>query len=229
LLNVALDLFLENGFDRTSLDAITTAAGMAKRTVYSRYGDKESLFRAALRRAIDEWIVPVERLKKLETPDLAETLLSIGDCLVANIMSPAGQRLFRLTNTVSGRMPEIAAENVQQGTEPTIAFLADLFARRIQPFDREFSEDEAANAFIHLVVGGPSSMAAWGVQLAPETIARHTRSAVELFLQGLLPRNEAPPVVEEENRRLRQMLTDALLENVSLRELLDHGRGSKSA
>ncbi len=33
LLDKALDLFLENGFERTSIDAITAAAGMAKRTV----------------------------------------------------------------------------------------------------------------------------------------------------------------------------------------------------
>ena len=48
LLDIALDLFLENGFERTSIDAITAAAGMAKRTVYARYGDKETLFKAAL-------------------------------------------------------------------------------------------------------------------------------------------------------------------------------------
>src|SRR4029453_705548 len=70
LLDRALDLFLEQGFERTSIDAITAAAGMAKRTVYARYGDKLSLFRAALHRAIEEWIVPVERLRAAETEDL---------------------------------------------------------------------------------------------------------------------------------------------------------------
>jgi len=59
LLDVALDLFLDQGFERTSIEAICTKAGMAKRTVYARYGDKTALFRAALQRAIEEGIVPV--------------------------------------------------------------------------------------------------------------------------------------------------------------------------
>ena len=36
LLDKALDLFLDQGFDRTSIEAICAAAGMAKRTVYAR-------------------------------------------------------------------------------------------------------------------------------------------------------------------------------------------------
>ena len=58
LLDKAVDLFLEKGFERTTIDAITASAGMAKRTVYLRYGDKTALFKAALQRAIEDWIVP---------------------------------------------------------------------------------------------------------------------------------------------------------------------------
>ena len=130
LLDRALDLFLEQGFERTSIEAICAAAGMAKRTVYARYGDKTSLFKAALQRAIEEWIVPVERLRAAEGVDLEQSLLSVGGILLANIMSPAGLRLLRLTNAESGRLPEIGAYNVQAGTEPTIAYLAELFRRQ---------------------------------------------------------------------------------------------------
>src|SRR5579864_3977103 len=75
LLATALDIFLEKGFERTTIDAITEAAGVAKRTVYLRYGDKKALFKAALQRAIEEWIIPVVQLRAAETPDLEETLL----------------------------------------------------------------------------------------------------------------------------------------------------------
>src|ERR1043166_857335 len=93
LLDKALDIFLEKGFERTSIDAITAAAGMAKRTVYLRYGDKTALFKAALQRAIEEWIVPVEQLRACESEDLEETLLRVGQTLVANLMRPEGLRL----------------------------------------------------------------------------------------------------------------------------------------
>src|SRR6516165_5135647 len=92
LLDKALDLFLEMGFERTSIDAITAAAGMAKRTVYLRYEDKTTLFKAALERAINEWIVPVARLRAAEMEDLETTLLRVGQILLSNVMSPAGLR-----------------------------------------------------------------------------------------------------------------------------------------
>jgi AcrR family transcriptional regulator len=208
LLDIALDLFLENGFERTSIDAITAAAGMAKRTVYARYGDKETLFKAALNRAIEDWLVPVERLRAAEQDDLEKTLLAIARMLLANILSPAGMRLLRLSNAVSVSMPEIAANNTRMGTEPTLAYLADLFRRRLLPPDAPAPEaDEAALAFLHLVVGGPASTAAWGVVLDEAAVERHTRYCVRLFLHGALPAQETG-AAERENRRLKAIAED---------------------
>ena len=45
----ALRLFLRDGYERTSVDAIAAEAGVSKRTVYNRYGDKENLFLSVLR------------------------------------------------------------------------------------------------------------------------------------------------------------------------------------
>jgi TetR/AcrR family transcriptional regulator, mexJK operon transcriptional repressor len=189
LLDKALDLFLENGFDRTTIEAITAAVGMAKRTVYARYGDKMTLFRAALERAIDDWIVPVDRLREAETADLEETLQEIGQILVANILTPEGLRLLRITNAESIRHPEIGQYTVRAGTEATIAFLTDLFRRRLtDPRPDAQEARDAADAFLNLVVGGPSSTMMWGVELDEPEIERMTRYAVHLFLHGLLHR-----------------------------------------
>jgi TetR/AcrR family transcriptional repressor of mexJK operon len=187
LLDKALDLFFEKGFEGTSIDGIAAYVGMAKRTVYLRYGSKMGLFKASLQRAVEAWIVPVDRLRAAETDDAEETLLGIGHILVENIMNPAGLRLMRITNAVSGRMPEIGAFTYKQGTGPTSAYLTDLIRRRIRPHGVEVPEpQEAAMAFLYLVVGGPASMTAWGVVLSEAAIHRHTRYAVRLFLHGLL-------------------------------------------
>lgn len=208
LLDTALDLFLEKGFERTSIDAITSAAGMAKRTVYARYGDKTTLFKAALTRAIEEWIVPVERLRAAETEDLEETLLGIGDILVANILSPAGLRLLRLTNAESVKMPEIGMYNVRHGTEPTLAYLADLFHRRLANGDGLPDQSEnAAQAFLNLVVGGVANNAAWGLTIEPHEAERHVRFSVRLFLHGLLATQGVSHSTEQE--RLRALLGEA--------------------
>jgi AcrR family transcriptional regulator len=182
---------------------------MAKRTVYARYADKEALFKAALARAIEDWMVPVADLRAVEVADFEATLLGVARMLLANILSPAGLRLLRLSNAVSVSMPEIAAFNTRMGTEPTLAYLADLFRRRLLPEDAPPAEaDEAALAFLHLVVGGPASTAAWGVTLEDAAVERHTRYCVRLFLHGALPA-AGTGAVERENRRLKALIGEA--------------------
>jgi AefR-like transcriptional repressor, C-terminal domain len=160
-------------------------------------------------------------------------------------------RLMRITNAESGRMPEIGQFTYKQGTAPTIAYLTDLIRRRIRPGGSEVRDpQEAAVAFLYLVVGGPASMTAWGIVLNQADIDRHTRYCVRLFLHGLLQPSEestaapthaarstarrriataAPPVaathdanklraIEEENRRLKILLADAMLEVAMLKD-----------
>src|ERR1700704_2187681 len=59
LLDVATTLFMERGFDGTSIDAVAEAAGVSKPTVYARYRDKRDLFAAVLRGRIRAWLAPV--------------------------------------------------------------------------------------------------------------------------------------------------------------------------
>ena len=208
LLDKALDLFLEKGFSGTSIDAICATAGMAKRTVYARYGDKESLFKAALSRAIDDWIVPIERLRAQEGDDFEASLMRIGEILVKNVIGPAGLRLLRLTNAEAVAMPEIAQENVRRGTEPTLTYLADLFRRRLGGETVVFPQaEEAAQAFLNIVVGGPANNAAWGVQTDMASIERHTRYCVHLFLRGVV--EDSAPYAQSDAGQLRQLLCDA--------------------
>src|SRR5260370_41812396 len=59
LLDAATTLFMERGFDGTSIDAVAEAAGVSKPTVYARYRDKRDLFAAVLRDRIGEWLAPI--------------------------------------------------------------------------------------------------------------------------------------------------------------------------
>ncbi len=58
LLDVATRLFMERGFDGTSIDAVAEAAGVSKPTVYAHYHDKRDLFAAVLRGRIRKWLAP---------------------------------------------------------------------------------------------------------------------------------------------------------------------------
>jgi TetR/AcrR family transcriptional repressor of mexJK operon len=59
LLDIATEAFVKQGYDATTIDGIAATAGVAKRTIYSRYPNKKALFFAVVtrlteRRSFDE-------------------------------------------------------------------------------------------------------------------------------------------------------------------------------
>lgn len=184
LLDRALDLFLDKGFEATTIDLICAELSMSRRTIYARYGDKDTLFRAALQRAIDQWIVPVDQLRAAEKDDLEETLVAIGRLWVSNIKLPSGMRLVRIANTEVFRDPDIAQYLWERTAQPTIGYLTDLFRRRLRPGATDVPDAaDAAAAYLILVVEGSVQLAVWG-RMAPDDFDRQIIYRTRLFLNG---------------------------------------------
>lgn len=50
ILQGAMQVFLQHGYARTSMDRVAAQAGVAKQTIYSHFQDKEGLFTALIER-----------------------------------------------------------------------------------------------------------------------------------------------------------------------------------
>lgn len=189
LLDRALDLFLERGYEQTTLEAIAAAVRMTKRTVYGLYEDKAALFRATVQYAIEQWIVPREKLQSLETDDLEGTLLAVARTRVAHVMTPEGMKLQRIINAESYRFPEIFTAAYEQATMPLIEFLADVLRRhRAQGTVSIARPRMAAAVFLSMVVGGPTRLIATGNRLDPRDLEDRITFGVRLFLNGVRAR-----------------------------------------
>jgi AcrR family transcriptional regulator len=189
LLDRALELFLEKGFELVTMEAIAAAVGMTKRTVYARYEDKSALFRAVVQRAVERWTVPLEQLRAVESDDLEATLTAIARIRMANAISPVGMRLQRILNTESYRFPEIFTLAYEQGSRPTIRYLADLLRRHAQGGGVRVEDAEiAAAAFLSMVVGGPMRAINFGGPVDEAALEMRIRTCVRLFLDGARPR-----------------------------------------
>lgn len=186
LLNVALDIFLERGFEQTTMEEIAIQVGMSKRTVYARYEDKGALFKAAVRRAIERYTVPREALEAVATDDLEETLSAIARLRIANVAKPVATKLQRILSAQSYRFPELFNAAFEEGAGPTIKFLRDLFVRYSKQGKINVTEPQrAATAFLSLVVGGPARIIVSGNKLDQAEIEKHIHFAVDLFLVGI--------------------------------------------
>jgi TetR/AcrR family transcriptional repressor of mexJK operon len=189
LLVRALDEFLEHGYELATIDAIRTSISMTKRTVYSLYEDKKMLFRAAVKRAIDEWTMPVDTLRALETDDLEATLTAIARVRVDYSISPIGLKLQRIINAESYRFPDMSRLMYEQGAVPTIRFLSDLLERHAKHGKFVVDDPEIlAQSFMSLLVGGPTRGIVLGRTIDMQDIEKRIRINIKLFLNGIRSR-----------------------------------------
>ena len=191
LLDAALDLFLEHGFELTTIEMIAARINMTKRTVYARYADKASLFHAAVQRAIERQIVPQDVLAGFDQGDLAATLESVARLRIGQVMTPNGLRLQRIINTESYRFPGIFTDNFEQSAKPVLDFVAGVLDRaiaagQIAPTDSGF----AASAFMSMVVGGQVRAIVSGRVPTRAELDRKVNFTVRLLLDGLRPRGD---------------------------------------
>jgi TetR/AcrR family transcriptional regulator, mexJK operon transcriptional repressor len=186
LLHVALDAFLEGGFEQTTMEQIATRVGMSKRTVYALYEDKGALFKATVRRAIEHYTVPRSKLEAVATDDLEATLLAVARIRIANLATPVATKLQRILIAQSYRFPELFHAAFEEGAGPTVQFLIDLFSRySMQGLINVVEARRAATAFLSLVVGGPARRIVSGNALDDAENEKHIRFAVRLFLLGV--------------------------------------------
>ena len=183
LLDRALELFLERGFEGTTIEAITESIGMSSRTVYLRYGDKLTLYKAALQGAIDDWFVPPEQVRAMEVDSLEQTLLRIARLMIGALRKPSGMRLMRTAKSEAFRNPEIATYLWERTIAVTVPCITELFQSRLWPDNARQAED-AALAFLILVVEGSVQMLAWG-DIPDEEFDRQIDFRTGVFLRGI--------------------------------------------
>ncbi len=157
ILAAARALFLADGFERTSVDAVAARAGVSKRTVYDYFGDKQALLIAVLREAglllmetirdaLDEHLTRVTDIEGALT-DFATriTTMTTGS---ADYLD-----LIKLVTSEGAHLPEGALDEWLGNDEPE-----DAVADRLAALGREGLLDVpnprlAADHFIALTIG----------------------------------------------------------------------------
>ncbi|MGW7075157.1 TetR/AcrR family transcriptional regulator [Streptomyces sp. NPDC054866] len=132
ILSAARELFLADGFDRTSVDAIAARAEVSKRTVYDYFGDKQTLLQAAVDTVGQSLITTIRRIlddtltDPTEAADLEDVLVTFAMRIATDMLGSAEYAtLQRLVRAQSGHLPG-GGENAMADT-PDEA-LAERFA-----------------------------------------------------------------------------------------------------
>jgi AcrR family transcriptional regulator len=106
----ALRLFLERGYEGTSMDAIARAAGTTKVSLYARFASKEDVFISVLQWATRRSDWPRREPPPPDLDDLEGALTAIADAATRRALDPAMVKLGRIAATQALRFPEIARQ-----------------------------------------------------------------------------------------------------------------------
>ncbi len=150
VLDAAFELFLERGYDGTSMDAIARAIGVTKPVVYACYPSKEELFKALLRREEDRVLAEITAaLPAAAEGDLEATLIEgFTGFLRAVASSPRAYRVIFLGEGANAAV----ASRIQHGRERQVEAVA-MLARPLLGDADDPDLDRSARLLGHLVVG----------------------------------------------------------------------------
>jgi TetR/AcrR family transcriptional repressor of mexJK operon len=186
LLDQALEIFLDRGFEQTTMDAIAQGAGMSKRTLYVRYDDKAALFKAAVQQAIEHWIVPLRELDGLDTDDLEGTLRAVARIGVEQVVSPVGAQIQRIMHAASYRFPEVFTAMYEQGPRTIVEYLTKLLAKHQAAGHINVPRPEiAALVFLRMVPGGSTRGALTGFQADLAEVEELIDYSIKMFLDAV--------------------------------------------
>lgn len=190
LLDAAAALFMEKGFEKTTLTDIISRAGGSRATLYEHFGDKEGLFRAMMEEnsaRIQDGLAAIQADEQAPPED---GLTRFALHLVRALLEDSTIAIVRVLVSEGGRIPDIAESFFRIGPETAQRRLADYLERQTAAGALRVGEPEAAaRGFIGMITGNIllRRLVLPEQSLSMAEVDRYVGRAVALFLSGAHP------------------------------------------
>jgi len=190
ILDAARQMFTAQGFDGASMDQIAAEAGVSKLTVYSHFGDKETLFGEVVK-SYCETLLPDALFADAPEVALRERLLQIARAffaMISDAQAVAGHRILCSPQLSGSPLARLFWES---GPRRVQAGFATLLERRIAAGELAIDDvPRAASQFFCLLKGEPHAQLVFGCCEAPDpaTTEAHLVASVDLFLRAYAAR-----------------------------------------
>ena len=185
-LKAAEAVFLEYGYEASSMAEIVRRAGGSLSTLYLQFGDKEGLFQAV----VDERVSLLTQgtgLALNENLPLREGLQQIGEGLLRIVTSQTSVESFRLMVATAKRFPDIANRHTRQIPQRIRDALASYIQSRVAAGDLQVTDcAAAAGLFVDMVRTHTQLLALMdpGYQATDDEIRERVTRAVNMFMGG---------------------------------------------
>jgi len=191
ILDTASDVFMELGFERTTMSEIALRMGGSKATLYGYFQSKEALFFAVVERQIAEQLEPMfQALPSQAGEDPLSVLTGLGEQLMISVTTPEAIALRRMVIAESGQT-DIGQRFWQSGPQKGLQSLEYYLEAATQAGRLAVSDPAVAAQHLHaLIKAEPEEPLLLGVQTGwtPEEIKGAVDRAVKVFLAAYGPR-----------------------------------------
>jgi TetR/AcrR family transcriptional regulator, mexJK operon transcriptional repressor len=191
LLDVAAEVFIEDGFKGASTNEIARRANCSKTTLYARYPTKEKLFLAVLERRMERILSGFATTLQSEPP-MEQTLREYGFHLLQVVLSESQLGMVRVVSMESSRFPNLGKRFYELGPGRGVAILASYMEEQIkrQRLVRE-NPQIMAEHLMSLITGG---YVRWTMLGLPDNVSlkekrQRVSAAVEMFLRAYATRS----------------------------------------
>jgi AcrR family transcriptional regulator len=178
VLDAALQLFLERGYEGTSMDAVARAAGVTKPVVYACFAGKEELFRALLRREEERILAEIQAA--FEGSDLSDPEATLTEGFTGFLRAVnASPEVYRLIFLGEGGGNTAVARRIQRGRQAQVDALS-LLVRAWLPRTGKRDADRRHDVTARLLGNAIAGLAESGARLllsgeddwTPQTLGR---------------------------------------------------------
>jgi AcrR family transcriptional regulator len=178
VLDAALELFLERGYEGTSMDAVARAAGVTKPVVYACFAGKDELFRALLRREEERILAEIQAA--FAASDLSDPQATLIEGFTGFLRAVAASpEVYRLIFLGEGGGNTAVARRIQRGRQAQVDALS-LLVRDWLPRTGKRAPDRRHDVTARLVGNAIAGLAESGARLllsgedgwTPETLGR---------------------------------------------------------
>jgi len=185
LVEASLAVFLEQGYERASIEEVMRRVGGSKASLYSYFGSKEGLFSEVVLTQFDRF------LQDLQLPDRADahverTLTAIGCRFLHKLSEPSALGLFRIIVAEAPRFPVLAERFYEQGAMRVRHQLGHYLRLQHEAGRVNCPDPEASAMYFFELVRGPHLRLLLGVPPQPRDPSpdRYVAAAVKVFLHG---------------------------------------------